>query len=121
MRFKTDENMPREVADYLRDCGHDAMRVDEQGLNGVVDPGVAAVCLVEQRVIVILDTDFMDIRRYPPGLYHGIVVLRPNRQSVSNILTLTRRFLMLLPFEPLSGKLWIVDEGRVRIRPDEAD
>ena len=69
MRFKTDENLPREVADYLVQSGHDALRVDEQGLAGVADPGVAAVCLVERRAIVTLDTDFMDIRRFPPEQY----------------------------------------------------
>ena len=77
MRFKTDENLPREVADYLVQSGHDALRVDEQGLAGVADPGVAAVCLVERRAIVTLDTDFMDIRRFPPEQYAGIIVLRP--------------------------------------------
>ena len=119
MRFKTDENLPREVAEYLVQSGHDALRVDEQGLAGVADPGVAAVCLVESRAIVTLDTDFMDIRRFPPEQYAGILVLRPHRQTVPRILALTRRFVALLGSEPLLGKLWIVDEGRVRIRPED--
>ena len=120
MRFKTDENLPREVADFLNQHGHDAKRVDEQGLGGVADPGVAAVCLVERRVIVTLDTDFMDVRRFPPEDYEGILVLRPHRQTIPRILDLTRRFTALLESESLMGKLWIVDEGRVRIRPEDA-
>jgi predicted nuclease of predicted toxin-antitoxin system len=119
MRFKTDENLPREVAGYLVQSGHDALRVDEQGLAGVADPGLAAVCLVEGRAIVTLDTDFMNIRRFPPEQYAGILILRPHRQSVPRILALTRRFVALLKSEALQGKLWIVDEGRVRIRPDD--
>ena len=119
MRFKTDENLPRDVADYLVQCGHDAVRVDEQGLAGVADPAVAAVCLVEGRAMVTLDTDFMDVRRFPPKQYAGILVLRPHRQSVPRILTLTQRIVALLGTEQLLGKLWIVDEGRVRIRPEE--
>ncbi len=119
MKFKTDENLPREVADILVQNGHDALRVDEQGLAGVADPGVAAVCLDERRAIVTLDTDFMDVRRYPPELYAGILVLRPHRQTVPRILSLTRRFLGLLESEPLPGKLWIIDEGRVRIRLED--
>ena len=119
MRFKVDENLPRDVADYLVQCGYDAVRVDEQGLAGVADPGVAAVCLVERRAIVTLDTDFMDIRRFPPEHYAGILVLRPHRQTITRILSLTRRFVALLASEPLLGKLWIVDEGRVRIRPED--
>jgi Domain of unknown function (DUF5615) len=119
MRFKTDENMPREIAALLTQAGHDAVRVDEQGLAGVADPGVAAVCLVEGRAVVTLDTDFMDIRRFPPALYAGIIVLRPHRQSVPRLIAMTARFLLLLGSEPLIGKLWIVDEGRIRIRPED--
>lgn len=119
MRFKTDENLPREVADLLGQAGHDAKRVDEQGLAGVADPGVAAVCLVEGRAIVTLDTDFMDGRRYPPASYAGIIVLRPHRQSVPRLAAMTARFVALLGAEPLAGKLWIVDDGRIRIRPED--
>ena len=82
MRLKTDENLPCDVAYYLVQCGYDAVRVDEQGLAGVADPGVAAVCLVERRAIVTLDTDFMDIRRFPPEHYAGSLVLRPHRQTI---------------------------------------
>ena len=39
MRFKTDENLPKEIAELLTKSGHDAIRVDEQGLAGVADPG----------------------------------------------------------------------------------
>ena len=34
MKFKIDENLPREVAALLRDAGHDAMTVVDQGLGG---------------------------------------------------------------------------------------
>lgn len=76
MRFKTDENLRRDVAEFLVQSGHDAARVDEQGLTGVADSGVAAVCKVEGRAIVTLDTDFMDVRRFAPEQHAGIVVLR---------------------------------------------
>ena len=120
MRFKTDENLSKEIAELLIRAGHDAVRVDEQGLGGVADPGIAAVCQVEQRAIVTLDTDFMDIRRFPPANYAGIIVLRPHRQSIPQLITMTSRFLLLLDSEPLLGKLWIVDEGRIRIRPEDS-
>jgi hypothetical protein len=94
--------------------------VDEQGLSGAADPGVAAVCLVEGRAIVTLDTDFMDIRRFRPDHYAGIIVLRPHRQSVPRIMALTHGLVSLLGKEPLVGKLWIVDDGRVRIRPEDS-
>ena len=41
--FKTDENLPREAADLLRNHGHDALTVVEQSLGGHPDPDVAAI------------------------------------------------------------------------------
>ncbi len=120
MRFKTDENLPKEIAELLAMSGHDALRVDEQGLSGVADLGIAAVCQVEHRAIVTLDTDFMDLRRFPPANFTGIIILRPHRQSVPRLMTMTKRFLLLIDKEPLVGKLWVVDEVRIRIRPDDA-
>ena len=118
MRFKTDDNLPMEIAELLAEANHDALRVDQQGLKGIADPGLAAVCLVERRAIITLDTDFMDIRSFPPENYTGILVLRPHRQSVPNLVRLMARLLPLLHIETLAGKLWVVDESRIRIRPE---
>ena len=119
MRFKTDENLPREISELLLESGHDAIRVDEQGLTGADDSGIAAVCQVEQRAMITLDTDFMDVRTYPPEKHAGIIVRRPRRQSISSLVAMTSRLLLLVELEPLLGKLWVVDEGRVRIRPED--
>ena len=37
MKFKTDENLPIEVADVLRQAGHDALTVHDQRLTGHPD------------------------------------------------------------------------------------
>ena len=44
MRFKVDENLPVEVAELLRQGGHDAATVLEQHLSGSADSGVASLC-----------------------------------------------------------------------------
>ncbi len=116
MRFKTDENLPAEIANLLGRHGHDAITVHAQGLGGVADPAVAAVCKSENRAIVTLDLDFCDIRRYPPEDYSGIIVLRPVVQTIPALEQMMTRALPLLATEPLQGCLWIVDDHRVRIR-----
>lgn len=116
MNFKTDENLPNEVADLLQQEGHDAMSVMDQQLGGHSDGDVAVVCQAEERALVTLDLDFSDIRSYPPEEYAGIIVLRPVLQTISSILRLTSRALALLASEKLVGQLWIVDEHQVRIR-----
>jgi predicted nuclease of predicted toxin-antitoxin system len=82
MRFKTDENVPLEAVDLLRAAGHDAFSVFDQSLAGQPDDRIASVCQQEDRVLITLDTDFADIRTYPPAHYPGIIVLRLASQSV---------------------------------------
>lgn len=66
MKFKVDENLPLEVAAMLRDAGHDAMTVLEQGLGGHVDASIADVCKREARALVTLDLDFSSVQRTRP-------------------------------------------------------
>jgi hypothetical protein len=65
---------------------------------------------------VTFDLDFADILAYPPEDYRGIIVLRPAVQSVSSLVRLMSRALPLLDVEPLDGRIWVVDDHRVRIR-----
>ena len=116
MTVKLDENLPTEAADLFREAGHDAATVLEQEMGGAADPGVAAVCRREGRVLVTLDTDFADIRTYPPAAYPGLLVLRLRRQSRPHVLDALRRVLPLLDAEAVRGRLWIVEEERVRVR-----
>jgi predicted nuclease of predicted toxin-antitoxin system len=96
MRFKTDENLPVEIAALLRQQGHDAVTVGDEGLAGVADVAVAVVCQAEKRVIVTLDLDFSDIRRYPPENYAGIIVLRPVLQLIPMLERMMARAIGLL-------------------------
>lgn len=66
IRFKVDENLPIEARDAFIQAGYEASTVDDEGLSGSPDANIAAICRAEQRVIVTLDTDFADIRTYPP-------------------------------------------------------
>jgi predicted nuclease of predicted toxin-antitoxin system len=116
MKFKIDENMPVDVAEDLRQAGHEAMTVADQQLAGQPDVRVAEVCRTEGRALLTLDLDFSDIRVFPPSDYAGIIVLRPSVQTVKNVQRLVGQVIALVSTEPLAGHLWIVDEGQIRIR-----
>jgi predicted nuclease of predicted toxin-antitoxin system len=116
MRFKIDENLPVEVAQRLIAASHDAPTILDQKMSGRPDQDVAAICRDEHRALIALDSDFADIRAYPPDSYFGLVVLRPARQDKASILSMLDRILPLLQAEPLEKHLWIVDESSVRIR-----
>ena len=116
MKFKIDENLPVEVAEMLSQAGHDAATVIAQTLGGHPDSDIAAVCQREQRALVTIDTDFADIRAYPPRLYAGLIVLRLKQQDKPAVLQVMARVLPTLATEPLTGQLWIVEERRIRVR-----
>ena len=73
MRFLVDENLPSEVADQLRNAGHDAATVGARQLTGAVDSTLAALCQAEERGLLTLDLDFANTLRFPPADYFGRV------------------------------------------------
>lgn len=93
------------------------MTVGEQNLSVRPDSSIAEVVRVEERALITLDLDFSNVRRYPPSEYRGLVVLRLMRQDKPYVLDVVGRVIPLLARESLDGRLWIVEEGRIRIRP----
>lgn len=72
VRFKLDENLPRDAEVLLRDAGHDVQTVLEENLGESADPEILDACLTERRILITLDLDFSDIRLYPPASHNGI-------------------------------------------------
>jgi hypothetical protein len=90
--------------------------VYEEDLAGQADSTLIARCADEQRALITLDLDFADIRTYPPELLPGVVVLRPAEQDVISIRAAVSHVIALLEDRQLPGRLWIVEQGQVRIR-----
>jgi predicted nuclease of predicted toxin-antitoxin system len=116
VRFKLDTNLPIELVDLFREAGHDAVTVLDQNLIGAKDSDLASVCMREGRAIVTHDTDFTNIRTYPPDAYPELFVFRLNSQARDHVLEIGTRLLTVLSRATLSGQLWIVEESRIRVR-----
>jgi len=114
--FKVDENLPVEATTLLQGAGYDALSVHDQKMVGSTDDKIADICQAEGRAIVTLDLDFADIRVYPPEDYHGLIILRLDRQDKPHVLEILERVLEKLKEEKLAGMLWIVNERNIRIR-----
>jgi predicted nuclease of predicted toxin-antitoxin system len=114
--FKLDENLPIEVRDLLRLRGFDALTVLDEALGGHSDADVAAASLSERRAILTFDLDFADTTRHPPATHEGIIVLRLMRQDKPYVLDVVSALVPHLNETTLSGRLWIVEDTRIRIR-----
>lgn len=72
--------------------------------------------------MITLDLDFADVLRFPPSRSYGIVVIRISRNNRYALLELlVRQFLNALSEMSVTGKLWIVEMGRIRIHEANND
>ncbi len=115
MKIKLDENMPADLAALLVKSGHDVHGVIEEGLGGSEDFVIVLAARREQRILTF-DTDFADIRHYPPGTHPGIIVFRLREQRWASLAPQAKRLLEHGELEHLANSLAIVSETRVRLR-----
>jgi len=113
--FKLDENLSPSLKDLLQREGHDAATVADESLQGSADPEIADVCRAEGRCLITADEDFAQIIHYPPQEYPGIIVLRHPQPNLQRLRGLLSEASALLKREAVTGRLWIVEPGRVRI------
>jgi len=118
MRFLIDEDLPRSASDLVRRYGHEPVDLRDTDLRGAKDSQIAAYARSEKLCLLTGDSDFSDVRNYPPGEYAGIVVLKlPRTANASLILNLLETFLRRGDLvNKIPGNLLVVEKGRVRIR-----
>jgi predicted nuclease of predicted toxin-antitoxin system len=95
MKIKLDENLPFRLASLLKELGHEAQTVHDEGLIGHQDSEIWDAAQDESRFLITQDIDFSDIRRFAPGSHHGILLVRlhsPDRRNlVDRIVELFQR------------------------------
>jgi predicted nuclease of predicted toxin-antitoxin system len=116
VRIKLDENLPSELGDLLGDRGHDVRTVSEESLVGQDDAVIFAAATREGRMLLTLDLDFSDVRRYEPGTHPGIVLFRLREPSRRRILERTRQVLDLSPIDAWARCFVVVSDRKLRVR-----
>ena len=77
MKLKLDENLSRHLKPLLTRVGHDVLTAADENLLSCSDTEIAAAALREERMLLTLDVEFADLRKYPPGSHPGIILFRP--------------------------------------------
>lgn len=116
MRFKLDENLSRHLKPTLISLGHDVMTAADEGLLSKPDTVVASAAKSEPRVLLTLDIEFADLRKYPPGTHPGIVLFRPRNLGATTVNELVEAFVRRTDMDDLAGCVVVVDSARVRVR-----
>jgi len=115
VRFKLDENLDARLVSLVQQGGHDVETVENEGLSGRDDNAIYDACLSAGRILITLDLDFSNPIRFPPAPTPGIIIVRPPRPVLPQIRATLAAALPDLKRRPVSGKLWIIEPGRIRL------
>src|SRR5882672_4084578 len=115
MKIKLDQNLSIHLRDVLAALDHDVDTVFDEGLTGVDDKAVLEAASSQDRVLFTLDTDFLNLKAYPPGTHSGIVVFRPPRQGALTLTKFVRAFVVSSDLRRHHGLTTIVERTRIRV------
>jgi predicted nuclease of predicted toxin-antitoxin system len=119
MKLKLDENLSRHLKTLLTRVGHDVLTAADENLLSCSDTEIAAAALREERMLLTLDVEFADLRKYPPGSHPGIILFRPPSFGPLSVNKFIADFVNSADLSRLTSCVAIVDPVNVRVRSPE--
>ena len=116
MKLKLDENLSKHLKPVLGSLGHDVTTAADEGLLSQPDRAVAKAAGSESRLLLTLDVEFADLRKYAPGSHPGIILFRPGTMGLRAVNRSVEKFVRETDLTPLSGCVVVVGTDRVRVR-----
>lgn len=117
MKFLLDMGLAASTANFLREQGHDAVHLRDQGLQRLPDPDIISKARDEARIILTHDLDFSRIIALSRSHRPSVITFRLSDMQPSHVnhyLTqVLDRFSTLLD----QGALVSVNEQAIRVRP----
>jgi predicted nuclease of predicted toxin-antitoxin system len=114
MKLFADENMARNIVDWLRASGHDVLYAAEVR-PGAPDSEWLAQAEQEERVVLTSDKDFGELVFRDGLTTHGVILLRLVDLTVAEALARLRRAWSVIEANP-TGRFFVVTQRRVRVR-----
>lgn len=118
MRFLLDEHIPKAVTRFLIEAGHDVVRVVDANLRGASDDELAVWAKLHSRILISRDGEFLNDIRFPPEDFGGFILLQESDDSPAGLRRAAKVLLERLGDADLAGKLVIVDDAGIRVRPE---
>lgn len=116
MKLKLDENLSRHLKPALIELGHDVLTAADENLLSHPDTEIARAAKNEQRMLLTLDVEFADLRKYPPGSHPGVILFRPLSLSPLSVNSFITDFVRRTDLEKLAACVAVVDPIHVRVR-----
>ena len=116
MHNKVDEDIPPVAATWLREKGHVASTVVEQGMGGWKDAALWQAVQADTQFLLTADKGFGDIRAHPPGSHNGVLLLRPDVDGIRPILDSLQMVLSEVDLSQLLGTISAATARGLRVR-----
>ena len=119
MKLKLDENLSRHLKPVLSALGHDARTAADEGLLSRPDSEIARAARDENRILLTLDVEFADLRKYPPGSHPGVILFWPFSLSPVSVNQFIADFIQHTDLDTLASCVAVVDPVHTRVRSPE--
>jgi predicted nuclease of predicted toxin-antitoxin system len=119
MKLKLDENLSRHLKPVLIKLQHDVSTAADENLLSRPDTEIARAALREGRMLLTLDVEFADLRKYPPGSHPGIILFRPHSLGPLSVNRFIADFIRFTDLNRLAACVAVVDPIHVRVRSPE--
>jgi predicted nuclease of predicted toxin-antitoxin system len=116
MKFLTDMGISLRTVDFLRDLGHDATHLHEEGLDRIPDSDILAKAQREECVLLTHDLDFGELVAISEARLPSVVTFRLRNMRPSNVNRHLQAIIEQHREALASGAIITVTEGRIRVR-----
>lgn len=115
MKFKLDENVPWILKDLIESIGkHNVDSIFHENIAGIDDNTLNNKCFEEKRILITLNSDFIN----PRDNFYGLITMRSKKQGNNDVKELFERFLKSYSLEDTVGKIIIIESSQIRIRSE---
>lgn len=116
MRFLADMGVDIRVVRWLRDGGHDAVHLRDEGLHRLPNGEIFQKAISEGRILLTFDLDFGEIAAASKGCPIQVIVFRLRNTRASHVIERLATVLAQSTVALARGAVLSVEESRHRIR-----
>ena len=114
LRLFLDQMIDNKVVQELIKIGHDVVRADDIGMARKDDSEILAAAVSEKRILITLDEHFGDWVVLPLSQHYGVIRIKANPATSSQIISVILPFLKRNADENFNNTLVIVRPNGVR-------
>jgi predicted nuclease of predicted toxin-antitoxin system len=116
MKFIVDMPLSPELAEWLRQEGHEAVHAFQSGLGRASDEEILEWARKERSIVITADLDYPRLLALSGSDGPGVILFRGGNYSEKENVERLRRVLAIVPDDELSSAIIVIEKHRIRRR-----